>query len=289
VQPPPALGGVVEIMKRHARLLVELKGDEAWAVRDFRKHTGWYLTGYAAGGELRRSLSMASSLAELDALLDEPRPHLDAARRATRRCRAALAGTQAGVAARGLARVGRLRRPAGRRRAVRHRRLTARHGRSVGGAPTVRACACCTPPTGTWAGPLHRADLRDGAGRPSCPRWSTRSGPRRVDAVLVAGDVYDRAVPPLDAVAMFEESLSALRGAGARVGVTSGNHDSARRLGIGSRLVDGAGVHLRTPRVPPSPSRSCSRDAHGPVAVYGLPYLEPEAVRHELPPQPGRP
>ncbi|MFP5218710.1 MAG: tRNA dihydrouridine synthase DusB [Actinomycetes bacterium] len=74
VQPPPALGEVVDIMKRHARLLVEHKGDEAWAVRDFRKHTGWYLTGYAAGGEMRRSLSMASSLAELDALLDRLDP-----------------------------------------------------------------------------------------------------------------------------------------------------------------------------------------------------------------------
>ena len=74
VASPPALGEVVEVMKRHARLLVELKGDEPWAVRDFRKHTGWYLTGYAAGGVLRRSLSMASSLAELDALLDELDP-----------------------------------------------------------------------------------------------------------------------------------------------------------------------------------------------------------------------
>jgi nifR3 family TIM-barrel protein len=70
VQPPPTLGEVVEVMKRHARLLVELKADEGWALRDFRKHTGWYLTGYAAGGVLRRGLSMASSLEELDELLD---------------------------------------------------------------------------------------------------------------------------------------------------------------------------------------------------------------------------
>jgi nifR3 family TIM-barrel protein len=74
VQAPPDLGKVVEVMRRHARLLVEHKGDEAWAVRDFRKHTGWYLTGYAAGGPLRRRLSMASSLAELDDLLGELDP-----------------------------------------------------------------------------------------------------------------------------------------------------------------------------------------------------------------------
>jgi len=74
VRPPPALGRVVEIMKHHARLLVDLKGDQAWAVRDFRKHTGWYLTGYAAGGALRRDLALAGSLAELDALLDRLDP-----------------------------------------------------------------------------------------------------------------------------------------------------------------------------------------------------------------------
>lgn len=71
VQGPPLLGEVAEVMKRHARLLVEHIGDEGFAVRDFRKHTGWYLTGYPAGGEMRRKLAMAGSLAELDSLLDE--------------------------------------------------------------------------------------------------------------------------------------------------------------------------------------------------------------------------
>jgi len=67
--PPPTLGEVAAIMARHARLLVEHMGDEPFAVRDFRKHTGWYLTGYPAGGEMRRKLAMAGSLAELDDLL----------------------------------------------------------------------------------------------------------------------------------------------------------------------------------------------------------------------------
>ena len=69
VQPPPTLGEVCEVMARHARLLVEHIGDERFAVRDFRKHTGWYLTGYPAGGVMRRKLAMAGSLAELDDLL----------------------------------------------------------------------------------------------------------------------------------------------------------------------------------------------------------------------------
>jgi DNA repair protein SbcD/Mre11 len=133
---------------------------------------------------------------------------------------------------------------------------------------------------------LHRADLRDAqAAFLASLVHTVRS--EAVDVVLVAGDVYDRAVPPLDAVALLEDALSELRGAGARVVVTSGNHDSARRLGFGSRLVAGAGVHLRTrPAAVGEPV--LLEDAHGPVAVYGLPYLEPEAVRDELPPQPGK-
>jgi nifR3 family TIM-barrel protein len=69
-QPPPAVGEVVAVMRRHARLLAEAKGDEAHGIRDFRKHVAWYLTGYPVGGAIRKSLASSSSLAELDALLD---------------------------------------------------------------------------------------------------------------------------------------------------------------------------------------------------------------------------
>lgn len=69
VQGPPPLGEVVTVMQRHARLLVEAFGDEGRAVRDFRKHVGWYLTGYPVGGENRRLLAMSRDLAELDSLL----------------------------------------------------------------------------------------------------------------------------------------------------------------------------------------------------------------------------
>ena len=69
VCPQPLLGEVASVMAQHARLLVEAIGDEGFAVRDFRKHTGWYLTGYPVGGEMRRKLGMAGSLAELDELL----------------------------------------------------------------------------------------------------------------------------------------------------------------------------------------------------------------------------
>ncbi|MFP5218708.1 MAG: exonuclease SbcCD subunit D [Actinomycetes bacterium] len=134
---------------------------------------------------------------------------------------------------------------------------------------------------------LHRADLRD-AQSAFLDALVETAREERVDAVLVSGDVYDRAVPPVDAVALLEDALVRLRGTGARVVVTSGNHDSARRLGFGARLVEGAGVHLRT-RPDGVADPVLLEDEHGQVAVYGLPYLEPDAVRADLPPDPADP
>ena len=94
----------------------------------------------------------------------------------------------------------------------------------------------------------------------------------RVDVVVVSGDVYDRAVPPLEAVELCSAAFARLRDAGARVVVISGNHDSARRLGFGASLIDASGVYLRT----------ALETAHVPVVVDGVPffavpYLEPAA------------
>jgi nifR3 family TIM-barrel protein len=63
----PTLGRVLAVMADHARLLAEHRGEDL-AMRDFRKHTSWYLTGYPVGGEARRRLAMVSTLAELDDL-----------------------------------------------------------------------------------------------------------------------------------------------------------------------------------------------------------------------------
>ncbi|WP_329031996.1 exonuclease SbcCD subunit D [Streptomyces sp. NBC_01725] len=102
-----------------------------------------------------------------------------------------------------------------------------------------------------------------------------------VDAVLVAGDVYDRAVPPLSAVELFDRALHRLAEARVPTVMISGNHDSARRLGVGAGLIDHAGIHLRT-----DPARCATpvvlSDTHGDVAFYGLPYLEPALVRDEF-------
>jgi exonuclease SbcD len=120
---------------------------------------------------------------------------------------------------------------------------------------------------------LHRADLRE-AQAAFLDHLVETARSERVDAVLVAGDVYDRAIPPVDSVELYEDALARLRAAGARVILISGNHDSARRLGVNSALIDASGVHLRT-RPAGLADPVLLADSHGPVAVYGVPYLEP--------------
>lgn len=100
----------------------------------------------------------------------------------------------------------------------------------------------------------------------------------QVDVVLVSGDIYDRALPPVDAVRLFDETLARLSASRAQVVLTSGNHDSAQRLGFGSRVMEAAGVFVRTglQRVGEPVVLS---DQHGQVAIHPLPYLDPESVR----------
>ncbi|MCC2334024.1 exonuclease SbcCD subunit D [Cellulomonas wangsupingiae] len=99
----------------------------------------------------------------------------------------------------------------------------------------------------------------------------------RVDAVVVAGDVYDRAIPPVEAVTLLSDTLARLA-EHTTVVVTSGNHDSATRLGFGSALMRER-VRLRT-RV-----ASLAEPVEvGGALVYGLPYLDPDVCRAELAP-----
>ena len=101
----------------------------------------------------------------------------------------------------------------------------------------------------------------------------------QVDLVVVAGDVYDRALPHVDAVRLADETLARLAATRAQVVLTSGNHDSAQRLGFGSRLMAAAGVFVRTDAATVG-SPVLLEDEHGPVAVHGIPYLDPQAL-HE--------
>ncbi|MEU6532459.1 exonuclease SbcCD subunit D [Streptomyces sp. NPDC046928] len=106
----------------------------------------------------------------------------------------------------------------------------------------------------------------------------TTAREREVDAVVVSGDVYDRAVPPLAAVELFDDALHRLADLGVPTVMISGNHDSARRLGVGAGLMGRAGIHLRTdPATCATPV--VLTDGFGDVAFYGLPYLEPALVK----------
>ena len=112
--------------------------------------------------------------------------------------------------------------------------------------------------------------------------WLTDQAVRgRADAVVVAGDVYDRAVPGTDAVALLDRTLLAFARQRIPVVLTSGNHDSAVRLGFGGGLSEAAGIHLRT-SVADIARPVLIPDEHGTVAIYGIPYLLPDAVMADL-------
>ena len=102
------------------------------------------------------------------------------------------------------------------------------------------------------------------------------------DAVLIAGDVYDRAVPPAEAVSLLDDTLSRIvLGEGVPVVMIAGNHDSPDRLGFGARLLAAHGLTIagRIDAVQPGVGFD---DAWGRVVVHPLPYAEPAAVRDAL-------
>src|SRR5690348_13301616 len=103
----------------------------------------------------------------------------------------------------------------------------------------------------------------------------------RIDVVVVSGDLYDRAVPSGEAVSACTRMLFAIRKAGAQLVVTPGNHDSASRLGAYGEFAAAGGLHLRT-RTADLARPVLVDDGHGPVALYGIPFLEPEPARQAL-------
>ncbi|MCF0124092.1 MAG: exonuclease SbcCD subunit D [Ruminiclostridium sp.] len=103
-----------------------------------------------------------------------------------------------------------------------------------------------------------------------------------VDGVLLAGDLYDKPVPPAEAVTLLDEFFTGLARAGIPVFAISGNHDSSERLNFGSRLMEGAGIHMAAVyRGAEEPL--VLEDKHGPLYLYLLPYLKPALLRHVFP------
>lgn len=134
---------------------------------------------------------------------------------------------------------------------------------------------------------LHGADLT-----PAFEAWTDHVvdlvATQDVDALLISGDVYDRAIPPVEMVDLLADTLErALEHT--NVIVTSGNHDSAKRLGFGSRLMreglyfytDSLHCHVPVP-IP-------DRDGNVGALVYPIPYLDPDSERGRLATDPAEP
>ncbi len=98
------------------------------------------------------------------------------------------------------------------------------------------------------------------------------------DCVLIAGDVYDRTVPPVDAVELLDEFLVRLSALGTEIFVISGNHDSSERIAFGRKFMELGRVHI-SPVYNGEISPHILRDEHGEIAVYMLPFVKPSSVR----------
>ncbi len=98
------------------------------------------------------------------------------------------------------------------------------------------------------------------------------------DAVLIAGDVYDKSVPSAEAVELFDEFLVQLANAKTQVFIISGNHDSAERLAFANRLIDASGIHL-APVYRGEVAPFSFKDEYGTVDLYMLSFVKPANVR----------
>lgn len=102
------------------------------------------------------------------------------------------------------------------------------------------------------------------------------------DGVIIAGDVYDKAIPPAEAVALLDDFLVRLAGMGQEVFMISGNHDSAERIAFGGRLMEHSGIHL-SPVFSGDIVSCVMKDAEGEVRIWLLPFVKPVDVRHAYP------
>lgn len=103
----------------------------------------------------------------------------------------------------------------------------------------------------------------------------------KTDAVLIAGDVYDKAVPPAEAVQLLDHFLTELTQQGQKVFLISGNHDSAQRIAFGAQVMQKAGVYV-SPVFSGCPQPITLTDAWGEVRLYLLPFIRPAQVRAAL-------
>lgn len=102
------------------------------------------------------------------------------------------------------------------------------------------------------------------------------------DGVLIAGDVYDKSVPSVEAVGLLDGFLTELRARGVPVLLISGNHDSPERLAFGGRVMDSCGIHI-SPVYDGALAPVTLHDEFGPVHIWLLPFVKPAHVRRWFP------
>lgn len=129
---------------------------------------------------------------------------------------------------------------------------------------------------------FHGIHLTEDQGRLLREQFLPLVREEKADAVVIAGDIYDRAVPPVEAVDLFSEILTKLVEQHVKVLYIAGNHDSAARIGFGSRLMEQAGVFVRG-ELTRDLAPVVLEDEYGPVAFQLFPYVEPSGVRVAFP------
>ena len=103
----------------------------------------------------------------------------------------------------------------------------------------------------------------------------------RPDAVVIAGDVYDKSVPSAEAVELFDDFLTRMAKLQTPVLIISGNHDSPERIAFGADLMTGSGIYM-SPVYDGTVRKVTLKDELGPVDFYLLPFIKPVHVRKAL-------
>ena len=98
------------------------------------------------------------------------------------------------------------------------------------------------------------------------------------DGIIIAGDIYDKSMPPAEAVAMFDDFISSIAERKIKTFIISGNHDSAERIAFGSRIMNAGGIYL-SPVYNGDIKPVVMEDEYGSVNIYMLPFVRPSTVR----------
>ena len=103
-------------------------------------------------------------------------------------------------------------------------------------------------------------------------------GEERVDGLFIAGDIYDKQIPSIEAIRLFDEFLTRVSGLHVPVYMISGNHDSIERVSFGARLMAGSGIHMAT-EYDGEVDVITAQDEYGAIDIWLLPFLKPAQVR----------